>query len=142
SGEAAATRGRHSNYYLAFLRDREAGVKGGDQLATLREIETDIENIRIAWDWALARQNLTALDHALECFHLYFDMSARQSEGSALFAAAYGQLVAAGFDDTHPLLARLLTRACFLGMFFSDVTDSSLIEKPLQHCLEVAQQQA
>jgi serine/threonine protein kinase/DNA-binding SARP family transcriptional activator/predicted ATPase len=142
AGEAEATNGRHSDYYLALLRDREPDIKGRNQLAALREIEADLENIRIAWDWALAQSNLAALDHALECFHLFFDMSSRQAEGAALFAAAYGHFVAAGYDEMHPLPARLLTRACFLGMFFSDVTDSRLIETNLQRCLAVAQTQA
>jgi predicted ATPase/DNA-binding CsgD family transcriptional regulator len=48
----SATRTRHSAYYCTFLKDRETALKSAGVLAALKEIETEINNVRIGWEWA------------------------------------------------------------------------------------------
>ncbi len=45
-------RDRHSEYFAAFVHQREAAIRGGDQAETL----TDMDNIRSGWKWAVTRE--------------------------------------------------------------------------------------
>ena len=51
----------HCAYYVSFLKQRFIPLRDQGQLAILGEIEAEIENIRLAWQWALERNNLDAL---------------------------------------------------------------------------------
>src|SRR5688500_8333010 len=53
SGAASATQETHSAFFINFLAQREEDVKGRRQIAALREISDDFENIRKAWLWSL-----------------------------------------------------------------------------------------
>lgn len=140
SGLAEATGQQHSDYYLGFLHEREADLKGRNQLEALAEIKADMQNIRQAWRRALYHQALTGLNLAMEALHLFYDLCTRQSEGSELFAKAYQQLAASGLEKTHPVLARLSLRTNFLGMFAATYPRDEM-ESALQESLVVLQQQ-
>lgn len=58
------TQRQHAQYFCAFLKEHEPGLKGGRQAEALNEIDTDIENVRAAWDWAAAHHSLDLLDQA------------------------------------------------------------------------------
>ena len=62
----AVTRERHSAYYLGFLKAREAMLTGQGQRQALAEIGQEIENIGIAWRWAVEQGYLAAIDQAVE----------------------------------------------------------------------------
>jgi len=53
--EDAAARDSHCAYYAGFLQGREAQLLGRGQRQALAEIGAEIENVRTAWDWAVAR---------------------------------------------------------------------------------------
>ncbi|MCI0399492.1 MAG: protein kinase, partial [Chloroflexi bacterium] len=137
SGEAETARTAHSHYYLATLFELEAGVKGRRQLEALNEIETDMENIRSAWNWALDHQRAASIDQALESLHLYFDMRGRQAEGTAFLRLAYERLAATPGEAAELTRSRALARSCFLQLISSGDPHGT-IEGELQHCLETA----
>lgn len=139
AGMAEVTRQGHSNYYLERLAAREVDLKGHHQLDALREIAADRENIGLAWRWALDHQQLGPLNQAMEALHCFFDLRARQAEGSELFAKAYQQLHNSGLEKTHPILGRLLVRANFLGMFAATY-DHPQMEAALAESLAIARQ--
>ena len=62
----AITREQHSAYYLSFLRAREVMWTGPGQQTALTEIGEEIENIWIAWHWAVKQGYLAALNQAIE----------------------------------------------------------------------------
>ncbi|MCL4263126.1 MAG: protein kinase [Anaerolineae bacterium] len=130
---------QHSQYYLAYLRDRESDLKGHQQLNALYEIEADVENIRLAWSWALDHHILTGLDQAMQSLHFFFDLRVRQAEGSELFVRTYRQLLQSGFKKTDPVVARLIVRAHFLGIFAAAYAQPEM-EAALQESLAVARQ--
>jgi predicted ATPase len=80
-----AIRTQHSAYYLNFVAARSSRLKIREQTSALAEIETELGNIRAAWDYALLHQNAEAIYPALESlwnFHIYCD---RLQEGEDLF---------------------------------------------------------
>lgn len=141
AGLAEATRQQHSQYYLEYLRDHESDLTGEHQLNALHEIEADLENIRLAWHWALVHHNITGLDQAMQSLHFFFDLRVRQAEGSELFARTYRQLLLSGFDETDPVVARLVVRAHFLGIFTAAYAQPEM-EVALKQSLAVARQRS
>ncbi len=140
TGLADTTRQQHSQYYLERLREFEPAIKGHEQMAALREIEADTENVRLAWQWAVDHQNLAGLDKAMQAFHFFFDLRVRQAEGSQLFVRTYQQLLSSGVAKTAPIMVRLIVRAHFLGIFAATYAQPEM-ETALQESLATARQQ-
>jgi serine/threonine protein kinase/tetratricopeptide (TPR) repeat protein len=89
-----AIRGAHSAYYLEFVATRSGRLKNRDQTSALNEIETELDNIRVAWNQAIICQDVAHLYPALEPlwnFHVYRD---RLQEGEVLFGQAVESLQA------------------------------------------------
>ncbi len=88
AGEIEAIRDTHSGYFLNFLAQRDLDVKGRRQVAALDEIETDLENVRTAWYRGVDQGNAVAINRAIECCTLFFEMRSRVSEHEALYIYA------------------------------------------------------
>lgn len=71
SGKLVAAEKAHQNYFLDFMIEREADIKGRRQLPALQEIKNDFENIRVAWLKALEQKAYEEMDKALDCLILY-----------------------------------------------------------------------
>jgi predicted ATPase/transcriptional regulator with XRE-family HTH domain len=78
-GEAA--RDRHSDFYLALLRDREGALQSAAQRAALRELTDEIDNVRAAWAWAVKREKFGSIGPALRCFGWFYEMRGWFREG-------------------------------------------------------------
>ena len=84
----SAARARHSAYYCNFLKERETALKSAGVLATLKEIETEINNVGIAWEWAakhLLTKNLLGAAASLGWFYYW---RGRSQEAEAAFRLA------------------------------------------------------
>lgn len=91
--EGHETRDRHTAFYAAFLQERDRWLRGGArQQAALQEIETEIDNVRSAWDWAVQRGNTEALEQAASCFRFYCQTRGHYQEGEAAFRRAADSL--------------------------------------------------
>jgi len=55
SGEAAATRTRHRDWYLALAERAEPGLRGVDQKIWLERLEMENDNLRAALEWCRSR---------------------------------------------------------------------------------------
>jgi predicted ATPase/DNA-binding CsgD family transcriptional regulator len=71
-GDADEACDAHCTYYAGFMRAREGDLKGGDrQITALDEIESDLENVRAAWAWAVEQRRIDDLEQmewAVWCF--------------------------------------------------------------------------
>jgi tetratricopeptide (TPR) repeat protein len=115
SGELESTRSSHASYYLNLLHKRESEIKGRPaQREALDEIEADIANIRSAWNWALSRGNLKAIDKSLEALFWFFWFHSRQFEGVNLFLQAHSWIKESSSIDTRRIQRRVLGRLIFL----------------------------
>lgn len=84
SGMATAAHTTHAAFFMDFLAQREADVKGRRQLAALQEITDDFQNIHNAWVWALTHEQFAAIDCALECLAIAGELTGRLLETRAL----------------------------------------------------------
>jgi len=55
SAEAANTRNVHRDWYLHFAEEADPNLRGADQAAWLRRLETEHDNLRAALEWSLGR---------------------------------------------------------------------------------------
>lgn len=88
TGEAEAAHDAHALYYVRFVAEREADVKGRRQLEALEEIAAELDNVRAAWRWVSQHGDVNAIAQMLETIYLFFDMNERFIEGAALLGAA------------------------------------------------------
>jgi predicted ATPase/DNA-binding SARP family transcriptional activator len=89
--ESEQVRERHAEYYAVFLQQRREDFKGHRQQETLTEILREIDNVRAAWKWAVAKRKVAAIGKALECFLLTHWQRGWFQEGeTALRQAAAG----------------------------------------------------
>jgi len=85
SGETGRARGAHRRYYLNAVAARLEDLAGGDQLVALSEIEADLDNVRLAWGWALKTGAEEEIGRSLRSLHLFFNLLSRYHEGIAFF---------------------------------------------------------
>ena len=85
---AAAICDQHSAYYAAALQRWGEELKGPRQLAALAEIEMDVGNVRVAWDWAIEREHVHELDRAMDGMCRFYEWRGRYEEGEAACGAA------------------------------------------------------
>jgi tetratricopeptide (TPR) repeat protein len=53
SGELEAARQAHATHFLALVEEAEPGLRRPDQARWLRRLETELDNLRAALDWAV-----------------------------------------------------------------------------------------
>ncbi|MCB8946286.1 MAG: tetratricopeptide repeat protein [Ardenticatenaceae bacterium] len=76
---------RHSAFFCEFLQERRAAFISPQQQTVLRETEADIENIRIAWQWALVRRDVAGLGAAFAGLFHFYDIRSWFREGERVF---------------------------------------------------------
>jgi serine/threonine protein kinase/tetratricopeptide (TPR) repeat protein len=71
----------HSNYYADFLAEHESTIKSENQKTALDEIAAELENIRLAWTWAMAQEDDAILARSLESLYRFYEIRSRFEEG-------------------------------------------------------------
>jgi predicted ATPase/transcriptional regulator with XRE-family HTH domain len=90
------TRQLHSHYYLGRLYAAGPLIKSKWQNDAVKGLATDLENLRLAWDWAVQQVNHAELRQAGHPFMLYHELRNTFHEAQDLFKQAV--------DMTRPLL--------------------------------------
>ncbi len=88
------TQADHAAFYIQFLHQRSGDVVGGRQREALLEIRADLDNIRVAWLWAVAQGDADALQKGSESLGLYYQFLGGYQEGVTLFSQATEALLA------------------------------------------------
>jgi predicted ATPase/DNA-binding CsgD family transcriptional regulator len=104
-GETTATYDLHSYYFAQWMQQYETGLKSPQQLDILRAIETDFENIRLAWEWVSRYQQLQQLHSMLNTLYLFGFLRNRYRDTISLFQYALEQS-----PSETSLMGRLLAR--------------------------------
>ncbi len=136
---AAETLARHANHYAGLLKHHLDNLLGGGQLAAMRHIDAEMNNIRAAWQWAVKQDQWSIIDDALESLHLFCDMQGRHVEGIALFQTACQKLSTTVDDQTRPILGQLLSRYRFMQVYSATSPDEMAAD--LQRSLAIAKEQ-
>lgn len=93
---------RHSDYFTAFLYQRSDHFKGPRQKETIEEIDEEIENIRAAWQWAIANRKVIEIGQSLEALFYFYDIHGWIQEGEEVFRTATMVLRAGSGRDNPP----------------------------------------
>ncbi|MGQ0603110.1 MAG: tetratricopeptide repeat protein, partial [Anaerolineales bacterium] len=109
ASEAERTTAEHCAYYAAFLQQREARLKAGQQKETLAEIEAEMENVRAAWRFAVEHGQTEHVEAGLESLHLFCEMRGWFQEGADVFGWAVTIWEMAGRAG-EPLAAKMRAR--------------------------------
>lgn len=84
--EEELTQTRHGRYYLAFLTDQEQHLKGPKLKEAKVALTTDIDNLRLAYHWAVEGEHITDIAPAMESLWLFYEIQGWLLEGEEAFA--------------------------------------------------------
>lgn len=132
--QEAAVRRQHSYHFCHWLAQFEDDFKGATQREALTTVEADIENIRVAWQWAVAQRNLELLNAAVSPLFLFYDTRSWFQEGERLFREAAVRLDNETATDEQKLLtAKLQARQGWFTFHLGNQHESiTLLQNSLQ----------
>jgi predicted ATPase len=112
------SRAHHSAYYAGFLQQRESQLIGSDKKKTIAEIGVEIENVRAAWDWAVAHGEIEDINCALRSLAEFYHSRAWYQQGEEAFSRAAQGLTGSqnviASSESRMVLGRVLLQ---LGRF-------------------------
>ncbi len=100
--EYAQTHDRHSGHYTALLQQREPLLKSATQPAILEELSAEIDNLRLAWDWAVVHDKPAEIRQAVRTLNRFYDTRDWFQEGAAVFERAVKTLQGEGESGQAP----------------------------------------
>jgi predicted ATPase/DNA-binding XRE family transcriptional regulator len=117
--EQVATRNRHSEYYLTSFSHADARMRSPAQREALAEWTAEMDNIRVAWNWAITQGKFGLIEETLRAFAMLYETRGFYQEGldmldraSDRLEVAYGRLPP---DRTNQAaLGHLLTNRALL----------------------------
>jgi len=100
---------RHSRCYAHYLQERESRLRGSEQYEALAEIAAEIDNVREAWQWAVAHKLMAEIGQALESLYFFYFERGWVQEGEAAFRDAVANWCSTVTAD-ELVIGRLLAR--------------------------------
>ncbi len=88
----------HATYFADFMKTREARLHDHRQKVALVEIEADIDNIRVAWNYWAERQAADRLLGFVSAWWIVFEVRGSYTPAIQLFQAAAQKLTASAPD--------------------------------------------
>jgi tetratricopeptide (TPR) repeat protein len=92
SNEYTATRDRHASFYMELVQRRENELKRARQKTVLDELVAEIDNLRLAWDWAASHARLAELRRAVRGFSWFYELRSWFQAGETMLARAVAAL--------------------------------------------------
>ncbi len=108
--EEAATRRRHSLFYLALLREREEVIAGEHGQKALDEIQREMGNVQAALAWGAAHDAIEALREAAPALSYFYNRAGLFREGETVFGTIVEQLLGAPAGAESPVTTDLVAR--------------------------------
>ena len=128
SGEEQQIRERHLDYFLSLAEEMEPGYRREGQLLLLARTESEIGNLRAAFDWALEENNFEAAARLVSSISFYFAYGDRLIEGYSWI----NRLVGYSEAITEQNRLRLLNAAAWLSWADDDpAISTSLADESL-----------
>lgn len=78
--EQVVVQERHGRYYMDYVWRQTESLKGGRQSQAMAEMKPEIDNIRLAWNWAVARGRVTEIGRAALGWSIFYDIQGRYHE--------------------------------------------------------------
>lgn len=109
--EDSRTHELHSSYYAAQLEQWGEKIASPRQMETLAEMDAEIDNVRLAWSWIVAHQQIANIQKSLRSLWRFHDIRGRFQDGVILMRQAARVLQT--LDETEG--ARDAERSTVLG---------------------------
>ena len=116
SGDAAATHDRHLAYYLALAEQADQAMLGPDEERWLIHLDHEVDNLRLAQEWAITRGDTEAEWRLVAALALFWVFRGYLREGAERAAAALSR----SFAAAPALRARLLAAAGLIEQWSGD----------------------
>jgi predicted ATPase/class 3 adenylate cyclase len=128
SGEEAAIRDRHSQWYLALAQRAEPELQGPEQTAWLTRLDSDHDNFRAGLEWLIDRKEVESALRLTSSLWRFWFTRGYLREGRGRLEAALRRS-----SDAAPLLrVKALTGAGYLALNQEDyIAASTLLEESL-----------
>lgn len=88
--EEDETRERHCDFFTRLLQQTSTRLKSAEQGAVLAELSTEVDNLRLAWAWAVRQRDAARLQRAAFGLFLFYLCRNWVQEGAELFQQAAG----------------------------------------------------
>jgi hypothetical protein len=112
SGETVDLRRRHADFYLAVARGSDQAWQGAGQLAWMKAVESDLDNVRSAMAWAIEQQDAEQAQLLAGSLGWFWWMAGGATEGVSWLSTA----VALPGDPDPSIRARALVWTVFLAV--------------------------
>lgn len=83
---------QHSQYYLSWVQGRETQLMRSESHSAAEEIQSELDNIRLAWMWAVHNQQAALLDRSAVALWQYYSVAGPLFEGERIFSQAVESL--------------------------------------------------
>src|SRR6185503_14275710 len=87
----------HCHYYGWFVEQCWPRMTGNQIKEALADIETEMDNIRVGWDWAIDKRKDAEIEMSLNSLFFFYTERGRYQEGEQAFAHA-----AAAYNEDSP----------------------------------------
>ncbi len=128
AGHYQKARAAYTEYFLKFVHNREADVKGHRQLTAVAEIKTEFEAICTAWSWAIEDEKFQLIDQAISCLAIFSSRDYHIAAYKKLWQQAMATLTPALDEEPSPVWVSLASQP--LG---PDHREINLLERALSH---------
>jgi predicted ATPase/DNA-binding CsgD family transcriptional regulator len=116
NGEADATRDRHLTHYLALAEQADQAMLGPDEERWLSRLDHEVDNLRLAQEWAITRGDAEAEWRLVAALALFWVFRGYLREGSERIEAALSR----SYEPAPALQARFLEGAGTLARWAGD----------------------
>jgi len=99
---AHVTAAAHADFFLSLASQLKASLADRRQQTALATLQADIDNLRVAWLWALQQPERPGIAQALDSVYAFFLFTCRYSEGKELFATSSALLDGATLTQHAP----------------------------------------
>jgi len=136
--EQIATQNRHSKYYLTSFGRADGRMHSPAQREALAEWTAEIDNIRVAWNWALTQREFELIEGTLRAFAMLYETRGLYKEGLDMLGRAIDGLEAAhgpsAADQTgQAALGHLLTNQALLTLRLGQHAEAqAMLERSLE----------
>lgn len=112
--EQSTTQARHSRYYLTYFNQADERLRSSAQRETLAELTAEMDNFRIAWDWAVTQGEFALIEQTMRTFFRLYDTRGWFQEGLDMLGRAMDTL-----EMTHGHSPSGRTEQVALGHFLA-----------------------
>jgi DNA-binding winged helix-turn-helix (wHTH) protein/predicted ATPase len=119
AGSEQQAQQHHADYYIGWLGEQFERLRSSEQGDACREIQANIDNIRLAWRWAVAHQQIDLLRRAIRALSLFADLRGHFQDGLAMFDQARQMIAASQHAERDELVAHIKLRCAILNFRLS-----------------------